>query len=349
MEYTSHSQVTYDGDLFQMYPNGLAQQSVSDQKKFFFDTTKPKHAFDIPNDRDRLQIWTEECSALNSRNTDNIDIQAAFVSNLALGQSPTASKFSPQPDDFLHSPTEKDPTYMTEQTDLNYILHHLSRMAPFPQQQSQNNNLLNLQDPLPLLIDPDDLKRKSPFTDDNGHESKRRGITVPDQDEPFVFQNSTFQWPIITTPSGKFNDATKSPSLSSKVGNATSNDGKVCTTRPKAVVPEKFLNDGSAEAALGMTIAEIQTFPTFEELLKKVHPNNCQKAILFGEKITRNRIKAKHAAKRSRDQRRAKIERVERLEKQTKELQDQVEDMRALLGQLVESGAINREVVQAYI
>ncbi|WVO13316.1 hypothetical protein L204_100929 [Cryptococcus depauperatus] len=356
MAFSSQSPIQLDGNPFKhFYPNGFAQPSVSDQQISFSDTTKaahmmaPKHAFNIPKYEDRLQIWIEEgdLDPIDHPNENNIENQT-FVSNFASGRpSPTSSKFSPQPG-FFPCPTDIDPSCMTEQSDLAYLFCQLGHVAPFPQIQSQNNNFLNLQDLSCQSINPDELKRKI-FINDDGHKSKRRGITVLDQDERFVLQNPTVQYSAVATPNAELNDTGKSPSPTSKAGNSPSNDEKTCTARPKSVVPEKFLNDGSAEAALGMPIAEIQSFPSFEELLKKVHPDNYQKARAFGEKITKNRDKAKHAAKRSRDQRRAKIERAEILEKQTEELQGQIEGMKTLLSQLVKSGAISRETVQAYI
>ncbi|TYJ59155.1 hypothetical protein B9479_000144 [Cryptococcus floricola] len=143
--------------------------------------------------------------------------------------------------------------------------------------------------------------------------------------------------------------ALKSDSSSPDESTASVADVKASTARPKSVVPEKFIGDGSAETALGMSTAAIQSFPTFEELLKHVHPDNYARAKAFGEKIAKNRLKAKNAAKRSRDQRRAKIEKAEELEKETEMLQGKLDGMRTLLSRLVANGTLSKDAVKGYI
>ncbi|WVQ82464.1 hypothetical protein IAT38_004593 [Cryptococcus sp. DSM 104549] len=124
--------------------------------------------------------------------------------------------------------------------------------------------------------------------------------------------------------------------------------GKPSTDRPKSVVPAKFLKDGSAQAILGMTIPEIMSFPTFEELLKKVQPSLLEGAKDFGEKIADNRDKAKDAAKKSRDERRAKIERAEYLEKKVVELEDQVKAMSSFLTTLVDLNVLSKDQIKFF-
>ncbi|WVQ97293.1 hypothetical protein IAU59_004404 [Kwoniella sp. CBS 9459] len=125
--------------------------------------------------------------------------------------------------------------------------------------------------------------------------------------------------------------------------------GKPSTARPKSVVPEKFLKDGSAQVILGMDIPTIQSFPTFEELLKKVEPSLVDGAREFGERIAENRDKAKDAAKKSRDERRAKIERAEELEKKVEDLQNTIKGMTSVLVALVDRGILSKDQVALYL
>ncbi|OWZ28518.1 hypothetical protein J007_06356 [Cryptococcus neoformans] len=125
--------------------------------------------------------------------------------------------------------------------------------------------------------------------------------------------------------------------------------GKPSTDRPKSVVPAKFLKDGTAQAILGMTIPEILSFPTYEELLKKVKVELLPGAREFGEKIADNRDKAKDAAKKSRDERRAKIERAEYFEKKCEQLQEQIASMSSFLMTLVELNVLKKDQIQAFV
>ncbi|WWD17616.1 hypothetical protein CI109_102057 [Kwoniella shandongensis] len=125
--------------------------------------------------------------------------------------------------------------------------------------------------------------------------------------------------------------------------------GKPSTARPKSVVPEKFLKDGSAQSILGMTITEIQSFPSFEELVKKVSPSLMPGAREFGERIAENRDKAKDAAKKSRDERRAKIERAEVLEKKVEELETRISGMTSVLLALVDRGILTKDQVKSFL
>ncbi len=115
--------------------------------------------------------------------------------------------------------------------------------------------------------------------------------------------------------------------------------GKSSTARPKSVVPEKYLKDGSAQTMLGMSVDQIQSFPTFEELLKMVSSSLRPGAAEFGERIKENRDKAKDAAKKSRDERRAKID---SLEKTVAELEGTIEGMRGVLATLVTKGLLDQ-------
>ncbi|WWC66127.1 uncharacterized protein I206_100027 [Kwoniella pini CBS 10737] len=125
--------------------------------------------------------------------------------------------------------------------------------------------------------------------------------------------------------------------------------GKPSTARPKSVVPEKFLKDGSAQAILGMTIDQIQSYPSFDMLLKDVEASKLPTARDFGERISDNRDKAKDAAKKSRDERRAKIERSEYLEKKVDDLESKLKGMTSVLLTLVDRGIINKDQIASFL
>lgn len=114
--------------------------------------------------------------------------------------------------------------------------------------------------------------------------------------------------------------------------------------RPKSVVPEKYLKDGSAQTILCMTADTIQSFPTFEELLKFVSPELYLGAKEFGERIKENRDKAKDAAKKSRDEKRNKIE---SLEKTVEGLESKLSAMQGVLMGLVRKGLLTEAEVRA--
>jgi hypothetical protein len=122
--------------------------------------------------------------------------------------------------------------------------------------------------------------------------------------------------------------------------------GKLSTARPKSVVPEKYFKDGSAQAVTGMTVEQIQAFPTFEELLKKVSPELQSAAAEFGERIKENRDKAKDAAKKSRDERKAKID---SLEQTVSELEGKIEGMQAVMMALVSRGVLSEAEVRTWM
>ncbi|WVQ74520.1 hypothetical protein IAR50_004121 [Cryptococcus sp. DSM 104548] len=221
----------------------------------------------------------------------------------------------------------------------------------------QSQILVNFDDDVSQMsINPDNnaLKRKTINGRNDGvPDTKRRDVTI-DVDNIFSFTTPLTtlapQTLLANAPDSPLQQAAvKSEHSSPDESNASVADVKTSTARPRSVVPEKFIGDGSAETALGMSTAAIQSFPSFEELLKHVHPDNYARAKAFGEKIARNRLKAKNAAKRSRDQRRAKIEKAELLEKQTEELQGKLEGMKTLLSTLVANGTVGREAVMEYI
>lgn len=122
--------------------------------------------------------------------------------------------------------------------------------------------------------------------------------------------------------------------------------GKPSTARPKAVVPEKYMKNGEAQTITGMTTEEILAFPNWESLMECVDEEHRAGAEIFGKMITENRDKAKWAAKKSRDERKAK---VETLEGQVDELQTKINGMRGLLLGLVGRGVVSLSEVESFI
>lgn len=136
-----------------------------------------------------------------------------------------------------------------------------------------------------------------------------------------------------------------SPALEEKPVRLTST-GKPSTARPKAVVPEKYMKNGEAQAITGMTTEQILSFPNWGALMECVDEAHRAGAEVFGKMITENRDKAKWAAKKSRDERKAK---VETLEGQVDELQAKIAEMRGVMLSLVGRGAVSLADVEAYI
>ncbi|WVR06116.1 hypothetical protein IAU60_003146 [Kwoniella sp. DSM 27419] len=211
------------------------------------------------------------------------------------------------------------------------------------------------------------LKRKTldPSSDESAPPAKRRGrppgsgksksVVAQDAKRRQSFKSSpaTSGSPALSVDSVAFEadadeDSDAESATSHQVVKRTAS-GKPSTARPKSVVPEKFLKDGTAQQILGMDIATIQSFPTFEELLKKVQPGLVPGAREFGERIAENRDKAKDAAKKSRDERRAKIERAETLEKKVEALESTIKGMTSVLMALVGRGVLSKEQVALYL
>lgn len=122
--------------------------------------------------------------------------------------------------------------------------------------------------------------------------------------------------------------------------------GKPSTARPKAVVPEKYMKNGEAQAITGMTTEQILSFPNWSTLMECVDEAHRAGAEVFGKMISENRDKAKWAAKKSRDERKAK---VESLEGQVDDLQGKIAEMRGLLLGLVGRGLVSLADVETYI
>ena len=95
-----------------------------------------------------------------------------------------------------------------------------------------------------------------------------------------------------------------------------------------------------------MTVDQIQSFPTFDELLKVVSPVLQTGAAEFGGRISENRDKAKDAAKKSRDERRAKID---SLEQTVSDLEGKIEGMKGVLVVLVNKGVVDKAEVANWL
>lgn len=122
--------------------------------------------------------------------------------------------------------------------------------------------------------------------------------------------------------------------------------GKPSTARPKAVVPEKYMKNGEAQAITGMTTEQIMAFPNWSALMDCVDEEHRAGADIFGKMISENRDKAKWAAKKSRDERKAK---VESLEGEVDELKSKINDMRGYLLGLVGRGAVSLSEIENFI
>lgn len=82
---------------------------------------------------------------------------------------------------------------------------------------------------------------------------------------------------------------------------------KPSVAKPKAVVPQKYLRDGSAQATLGMTEAQILSYPDFDALVLAVAPGLRDQAIRFGELIEHGRRQAAESAQSNRAAKDAKL------------------------------------------
>jgi hypothetical protein len=93
---------------------------------------------------------------------------------------------------------------------------------------------------------------------------------------------------------------------------------KPTVAKPKAVVPQKYLRDGTAQDVLGMTEEKILAFPDFETLLLEVPAHLQARAVEFGQLIENGRRQAAESAQMNRAAKDAKLnglsDRVERLE-----------------------------------
>jgi hypothetical protein len=102
---------------------------------------------------------------------------------------------------------------------------------------------------------------------------------------------------------------------------------KPTVAKPKAVVPQKYLRDGTAQDALGMSEDKILAFPDFETLLLEVPAHLQARAVEFGQLIENGRRQAAESAQMNRAAKDAKLngltEKVNRLEDGFRQLYQQ--------------------------
>ena len=106
---------------------------------------------------------------------------------------------------------------------------------------------------------------------------------------------------------------------------------KPTVAKPKAVVPQKYLRDGTAQSALGMSEEKILAFPDFDALLLEVPADLQTRAVEFGQLIENGRRQAAESAQMNRAAKDAKLN----------GLADKVQRMEAGIRQLFQQGVIS--------
>lgn len=142
--------------------------------------------------------------------------------------------------------------------------------------------------------------------------------------------------PLLRTYSSSLASALFGPASTS--GAAAAAKGKKAplpesTARPKSVVPVKYLKDKTAQTVTGMTQAQILSYTSYDELLKHVSADKYEGAKEFGQRLEEGRDKAADAAKRAREEKKARIY----------ELEGEVDRLQSVLRRLVESGKVRME------
>jgi len=105
---------------------------------------------------------------------------------------------------------------------------------------------------------------------------------------------------------------------------------KPTVAKPKAVVPQKYLRDGTAQAALGMSEEQILAYPDFDTLLIDVRADLQARAIEFGQSVENGRRQAAESAQMIRAAKDAKLN----------GLADRVHGMEATARQLLDQGVL---------
>jgi hypothetical protein len=82
---------------------------------------------------------------------------------------------------------------------------------------------------------------------------------------------------------------------------------KPTVAKPKAVVPQKYLRDGTAQGALGMSEEQILAYPDFDTLLLDVRADLQTRAVEFGQLIENGRRQAAESAQMNRAAKDAKL------------------------------------------
>lgn len=114
---------------------------------------------------------------------------------------------------------------------------------------------------------------------------------------------------------------------------------KPSVAKPKAVVPQKYLRDGSAQAALGMTESQILAYPDFDALLLAVAPALKERAAAFGEHIEYGRRQAAESAQSNRAAKDAKLN----------ALADEVQRLKDGFRELYNKGLIDGETLSRFV
>ena len=114
---------------------------------------------------------------------------------------------------------------------------------------------------------------------------------------------------------------------------------KPSVAKPKAVVPQKYLRDGSAQAALGMTEAQILSYPDFDALVLAVAPGLQDQAVRFGELIENGRRQAAESAQSNRAAKDAKLN----------ALADEVQRLKDGFQELFNKGLIDDETLRKFV
>ena len=129
-------------------------------------------------------------------------------------------------------------------------------------------------------------------------------------------------------------DARVSPCLKPK-----RQPSKPTVAKPKAVVPQKYLRDGTAQDALGMPEDKILAFPDFEALLLEVPAHLQARAIEFGQLIENGRRQAAESAQMNRAAKDAKLN----------GLSDKVQRMEEGFRQLLHQGVISEAQYRQFV
>jgi hypothetical protein len=114
---------------------------------------------------------------------------------------------------------------------------------------------------------------------------------------------------------------------------------KPTVAKPKAVVPQKYLRDGTAQDILGMSEEKILAFPDFETLMLEVPAHLQTRAEDFGRLIENGRRQAAESAQMNRAAKDAKLN----------GLADKVQRMEAGFRQLLQQGLITEAMYRQFV
>jgi hypothetical protein len=114
---------------------------------------------------------------------------------------------------------------------------------------------------------------------------------------------------------------------------------KPSAAKPKSVVPQKYLKDGTAQDALGMSEEKILTFPDFDSLLLEVPASLQTRAIQLRQVIENARRHAAESAQNTRAATHAKMT----------GLTDENQLMKEGFRQLLDSGVISRDFYDKHV